>query len=349
MNNSINWIHIASLKPKKDYNMFLLLSLLLASCSGAEPDMGVSVTVPPTGYGEQSYGPGAHPGDQNAYANQVSQNVNEIFKDAPQHPIYFQTQKTNEIIDDLNKKSEYWKAENKASINKIAEASRIPRHKHTFDREQLMTRKRLENRIDLSKIDDLPLDYEFVSSEKPELERLYKDIAKAEAPYEQQKVFKQLGLEAVKNADQSYAEGDQDQGKLFQHGAECLLDLLLGIDPASSLGRSFYELYTGKNIVTGIELSSVDRGLAAATIMSLGTAGTGTRLIKIGSVLKHSFFHFEKTKHAIMSAGNFLQKKYWKLTGHGTKLKPHKFMSQDGKILDERMYEMPEYFIPWEK
>lgn len=290
--------------------MILLLSLLIASCDGAEPDMTVTLSVPPTGYGE-AYNPSGNPGDQTAANYQLSQNVNEIFRDVPEHSVYAQTQKTNEIISDLNKKSDYWQAQNKADIARIMEASKLAPHSHTFDRNEYLRQKRLEQRIDLSKVDDLPLDYEFISDKPQELERLYKNLYKTEPKYEQKKVFKQLGLEAVKNADLSYAEGNDQEGQMFQYGAECFLDLIVGIDPLTSIGRSIYELYTGKNIVTGVNISALDRSLSAATILSLGTAGTGAKLIKMASKLSHHFIDVEKVAKDVKAVTKFL--KSWRV------------------------------------
>jgi Pre-toxin TG len=311
---------------------FTIFLFVLNACADSQPGVSLKVDVPATP-GNPTY---------TGYPNQAVQNLNQAFSEKPTHPSELNYQETMKRGAEYNIQTNYWKekiVELKAS-QKVA----LPIKKRDYTRHDLSYFYENGKRIYVDKIDDVEIDYIFKSGNLS-LERTYKDLYKIDPAYRKERAAKEIGLTAVREADESFINGEMEDGLIFKQIAEDMLDIAVGIDPVTSLGRSAYELFTGKNFVTGKHLDSVDQGLNAATLLSLGTAGTGIKLIKIGS----KFAHFEKTRHAVMSAGKFIQKGYWKLTGHGTKISPHIFKNENGKILDKRMYEVVEYFIPWEK
>lgn len=86
-----------------------------------------------------------------------------------------------------------------------------------------------------------------------------------------------LGLEAVRDADTSFAEGDIESAESFYSFAHAAADILVGIDPISGTVRSVAEAMTGVNLITDKALSSYERGLAVFGVITLGAGSSFTR------------------------------------------------------------------------
>ena len=95
----------------------------------------------------------------------------------------------------------------------------------------------------------------------------------------------------------------QESNKFKAIGQE-VLDIGLGLIPGVSLGKDAYELFSGKNLVTGKPLTTADRVLAAVGLITLGT---GDKLFKgaklLGKGLK-TFANSPAMKQAIKYSGH---------------------------------------------
>jgi len=92
-------------------------------------------------------------------------------------------------------------------------------------------------------------------------------------------------------SEKEYESGEKDFASELLSLSESLLDVGLGIAPGSSLVKDTYELIFGTNMVTGVELSSLDRGISLVGvglgIASFGTAGgVATTLFKSKRLVK---------------------------------------------------------------
>lgn len=103
----------------------------------------------------------------------------------------------------------------------------------------------------------------------------------------QQSQAQELGLASVHQADLAYFEGRILDGHYFYHLAEGFLNLAVGIDPISGLGRDAFELFTGKNVITGEILTEFERTIAGVGVLSLGAGATVKGVVKIASRFPH--------------------------------------------------------------
>jgi RES domain-containing protein len=92
-------------------------------------------------------------------------------------------------------------------------------------------------------------------------------------------------------SEKEYESGDKEFASELLSLSESLLDVGLGLAPGSSLVKDTYELIFGMNMVTGAELSGVDRGISlvgvGVGIASFGAAGgVATTLLKSKRLVK---------------------------------------------------------------
>jgi hypothetical protein len=73
--------------------------------------------------------------------------------------------------------------------------------------------------------------------------------------------------------------GDENAAGDYRELSNAALDISLGLVPGVSVGKDLYELVRGKSLITGEELTVVDRSLAAVGILTLG----GSNYIKAGA------------------------------------------------------------------
>lgn len=153
----------------------------------------------------------------------------------------------------------------------------------TLTAEEVIARRPVAPRpiIDLNALPDtpeadLPFKFQSTGEFRQESIRLYQDLYKANPQYGKQKRAREYGLLAVEVADKAYAEGDTETAYSMKDVATGLLDVTVGLDPLTGFGRSAYELFSGKNLITGLELGQFERGIAFIGVI---TAGTGTSAI----------------------------------------------------------------------
>jgi hypothetical protein len=71
-----------------------------------------------------------------------------------------------------------------------------------------------------------------------------------------------LGFQSLTQADQDYVAGDKESADLERICVETFLDISLGVTPYVSYGKDWYELITGRSLVTGNILTILNAPLA---------------------------------------------------------------------------------------
>ena len=85
------------------------------------------------------------------------------------------------------------------------------------------------------------------------------------------------GLAAVGRT--AFFAGDLVDGALLMQMATVVLDVATSLTPGVSWGRDIYEAVTGENMITGGELSTLERSVAVLGAVSGGIAGEGPKNI----------------------------------------------------------------------
>lgn len=154
--------------------------------------------------------------------------------------------------------------------------------------ELLRTAPRHTNQpIDLASIpnpqeSDLPYQFHSAPGEfRRELVQQYADLYKINPRGFQRETAKELGLLSTQSADQSYVAGDLQEATLFKEIGKAFLDIAGGLDPATGLGRSTFELFTGRNLITGAQLSAIERSFAFLGVATLGGANTARAVTRM--------------------------------------------------------------------
>lgn len=91
---------------------------------------------------------------------------------------------------------------------------------------------------------------------------------------------KSLGLAAFDQGDWAAQEGEFEEGWGLLKFGVALTDIALGLTPGVGIAKDAYECLTGTHLLTGNQLSDVDRMLALVGIFSLGFAGLITSGLK---------------------------------------------------------------------
>jgi hypothetical protein len=123
--------------------------------------------------------------------------------------------------------------------------------------------------------------YTFVSPPgnfRTEITQQYEDLSRLNPTTEKGQEARELGLSATREADQAYSQNFEGDALFYKEIGKSFLDIAVGMDPVTSFGRSTYELFTGKNLVTGEELSTFERSMAGLNVLSAGTSGSLTRI-----------------------------------------------------------------------
>jgi hypothetical protein len=82
--------------------------------------------------------------------------------------------------------------------------------------------------------------------------------------------------------------GAMQESDQFKAIAQEVADIGLGLIPGVSIGKDAYELISGKNLVTGKDLTTFERAMAGVGILSLGTSNYVKAAIKgAGKFIKH--------------------------------------------------------------
>ncbi|MCB0384818.1 MAG: hypothetical protein KDD43_05450, partial [Bdellovibrionales bacterium] len=77
-----------------------------------------------------------------------------------------------------------------------------------------------------------------------------------------------VGQASLRAADKASVEGEKQLTQELLDVATVAADVLIGWDPFTGYARSFTEFFSGRNIITGEELGSIERTLAGFTLMT---------------------------------------------------------------------------------
>lgn len=108
---------------------------------------------------------------------------------------------------------------------------------------------------------------------------------------------KQKGLEFNQEADQAYSQGNTEDGDGYLKYARAFADIAIGLDPVTGPIRSTYEAITGRNLITGEELSDVERAFAVVGAVSFGFGsqiGRGFKVLQKTKILQTFSKNFDK-------------------------------------------------------
>ena len=216
----------------------------------------------------------------NLYYNQVAGGVNEMFN-RPESPYAHSQERLHQSIGQIKQDSE----ERQKAIRQDIVALDLEVER-TRDQVRSLLFKNRREKIDLKSIPD-PNFVPFQSKvEKPalrnELNRTYTDLFKISPMHIKQQDAREMGLISVTESEKFYLSNQVFEGQFFKELSTQFLDIAVGLDPVSGVGRSAYELITGKNLVTQSSLDTFDRTLAFAGLLTLG----GSKSIgKIGKLV----------------------------------------------------------------
>jgi hypothetical protein len=99
------------------------------------------------------------------------------------------------------------------------------------------------------------------------------DIRTSHSSLPGSKQLQEVGEEAIAQADAASFKDQNDEASLYYSVARASADILIGIDPVTGTLRGLYESVTGLNLITGDELSNLERGIAVFSVVTLGFGG----------------------------------------------------------------------------
>lgn len=114
----------------------------------------------------------------------------------------------------------------------------------------------------------------------PSLQPLFSRLESINPQSEQTRLAKSYGLVAVNEADIAFRQGDTEMGNLMETAATAFADIGMGFIPVVGVSRDIYELFTGRSLLTGQELSGFERSLAAVGIVTGGVVSTVGKAMK---------------------------------------------------------------------
>jgi len=132
--------------------------------------------------------------------------------------------------------------------------------------------------VDLSQIptpSEASLPYRFQSAEgtfRDQVVDQFQNLYKVSSQAAKRQMAREIGLTSTKQADQAYAQGRFEDAQFHQDLGRSMLDISIGKDPSSGMGRSAFELLTGRNLMTGRILESAALQPERAAFEELRTA-----------------------------------------------------------------------------
>jgi hypothetical protein len=199
-------------------------------------------------------------------------------------------------------KNEYYSSSdalNKYRIQSISEAMKLTKTISTIEKANPiilpgpseLPQYNNDQKIDISALTKNlnPNDSNFQSRLKNVVNRLNNSPSQNE---ERQFHLKVISKSAVNASVESRLNGWFDVSDTQMSIAETAADLLYGLDPLTGTHRGLYELFTGKNVITGRSLTNFERGFSGAmgalSLVSLGTLPTTLKAFKAVSMIARS-------------------------------------------------------------
>ncbi|NTA19303.1 pre-toxin TG domain-containing protein [Agrobacterium tumefaciens] len=104
------------------------------------------------------------------------------------------------------------------------------------------------------------------------------------------------------SANTTFYSGDVVSGAEMLRVAMIVLDVATAVTPGISWGRDIYESFTGKNLITGEELSSFERTIAVLGAITGGVAGGGPKLLRALEKAGHIGKSGAEAEHIVQAA-----------------------------------------------
>ncbi len=272
---------------------FSVLSLTLITLFTGSVLAGNDPPPMPTGQVTTTVGgnpPNCPPLSNGHVFNSVTSDIGKLFGSGPDAVIQSSNQRQEHIFTMANHNGQVqeWITQESQRVDALRSCNLTPElSQQTRDLEnkpvdQLVQGKaKPKGTIDVSQIpnpDESSLPYQFqspVGAFRDEMVQLYKDLYKVQPQFGKQQKTRELGLIATEEADRSYSLGNANDANFYKELGKEFLDITVGLDPVTGFGRSAYELFYGRNLITGMKLNSVERSFA---FLGVATAG-GSRFL----------------------------------------------------------------------
>jgi hypothetical protein len=137
--------------------------------------------------------------------------------------------------------------------------------------------------------EDLKLENYKIQTSLPEgkdLSRLQESLLTTSLKIGPSIIAKYIGLGAVKEADRSLIERKIEQYKYYFEIGKQMLDISLGFIPGVGWARDVFEAVSGKNLITGDELSTWERTFALAGAVTGGVVSALSTTHRIATISK---------------------------------------------------------------
>lgn len=105
--------------------------------------------------------------------------------------------------------------------------------------------------------------------------------------YEARKGLVAMADEAMSASEESYKEGNPQEGNVYYEIGMTLADIALSVTPIIGTGKDFVEAAWGRSILDGHQLTAVERSMAAVGVVTLGLGKLGVfgKIGKLGRIL----------------------------------------------------------------
>ncbi|EIN01320.1 Rhs family protein [Paraburkholderia hospita] len=97
--------------------------------------------------------------------------------------------------------------------------------------------------------------------------------------------LKSVSQDAILLADDASSRSDKDATTFYFSVAQASVEILLAINPVTGTLQAVYEAVTGNNLITGVELTDFERGVAIFGVVTLGFSGEITKGVQLFNVL----------------------------------------------------------------
>jgi uncharacterized protein YukE len=111
------------------------------------------------------------------------------------------------------------------------------------------------------------LEYEYQSVQKDDLEKIREPLSSFKPNSPQSYNAYKAGLQALKQADQSYLQNGIEVGNFLKESAKILFDVATDLIPITSIPKDLYRTFVGKDPLSGRELVTFERVLAGGFVV----------------------------------------------------------------------------------
>lgn len=170
---------------------------------------------------------------------------------------------------------------------------------------------------DLRNLEWLSEDQEF--AERANLIRAQLLTARLDSPLKRN--FYEISKTSLIHADRTSFVGDKEGADFLLDIAQKSADVLVGLDPFTGFARNIYETFTGKNLITGLELTEAERVLAAIGVITGGAVAAAAKAYRLlapiaKKIAPRAIRTFQAVRQFLSRTGNGFE-----LVGGGTEVR----------------------------